>query len=286
MPVTGTKEHTRGESCCQFISGDEYHRHPAYSKTRLSCFAESRRLYQAIHVDGSITPKSSDAKDLGSFAHAAILEPDRLEGEFIRIPPEVLTKDGKRAGNAWKQFAAEHADQTLLKERDWDTVETIVKSVQQSDIARLLYAGGTFTEGSWFYVDHETKLQCKFRPDVLKETDDCVYVFDPKVTSLGVSPGQFRHQIKKFRYWLSVAHTTAGVQSEFKKPCRYLFVAVSVEPPHTCTVHEMTEATVEEAMARRAEILAGLRACIDVGDWSEPWEYEVNNQSLTREEMW
>lgn len=279
MPVTETREPA-------FMHGNDYHAHPAYSKSRLATFAESRRMYEAVHVTGAIAQQQTAAQSLGSLAHAAILEPDTLEGDFIRIPEDVLSKSGSKAGKAWKEFEAEHEGQLLLKSKEWETVEAIVKSVQCSDIARLLYAGGSITEGSWFYTDEETALECKFRPDVLVELPDCVMVFDPKVTTLGVSPKKFRHQIKKFRYWLSVAHTSAGVQELFGKPCIYHFVVVSADPPHTCTVHRLLDSTVLESMDRRREILADLRRCIESGDWSEPWEHEVNEQNLTKEEMY
>jgi len=108
----------------------EYDEIDAYNASLLLHGLESlSQLRCAKQGELTLSKHTSDAKTVGTLAHAAVLEPDRnldeelipsllREGttEHIIVPPEIRSRRGK----AWEEFCEEHADKTILRQRDID----------------------------------------------------------------------------------------------------------------------------------------------------------------------
>src|SRR5206468_350660 len=69
------------------IPNTTYHDGPGVSNSGLSVLARSAAHYHAAYLDPYREPrKSSPAMEFGTAIHAAILEPFRFVGEYVRKP--------------------------------------------------------------------------------------------------------------------------------------------------------------------------------------------------------
>ena len=146
------------------LSNEAYHGHLAsYSKSSAADCAEYpyKVIYNQTHRE------RSQKFDLGTAAHAAILEPETFEDTLALIPADILGKGGARSTKAYREWLANQpADKAVVDDNQRDQVLRIRDSVLNNPAhsrARELLTGGV-AEVSVFWhelfqgdqVDEET----------------------------------------------------------------------------------------------------------------------------------
>lgn len=253
----------------------DYHSHPAVSRTALACFRQSRRLYHARHVlrlpEAQLEP--SDAMNLGTLCHAELLEPGSLEGKFAVLPmawPDFRTK----AAREWRD-EQKAAGKIVVKAEAIAKQLAIVQSA--AAIARRWIEAAAAIEQALFWVDSDTGLVCRCKPDWLVVTPETIYVLDFKTTG-DASPSAFERQVNTLGLWLQDEHYSRGVErtmGDGKKSVVFLFVVVETEYPFRAGVHRIDRDGAAIANEYR-DTLRTLAKCHADNDWREPWEAAVN----------
>lgn len=101
--------------------------------------------------------------DFGDAMHAICLEPDRLKTEFVVLPPlNLRTNQGKADKIA---FIKEHEGFKILTDEEYKQLNLMFESVMAHLPARLLIEAEGVAEGSYFWTDETTGIECKCRPD-------------------------------------------------------------------------------------------------------------------------
>lgn len=257
-------------------TSEQYHAdHSAIGKSMLWKFHQRRRRYDGAFVTGDAPDDpATREQDLGSLAHAGLLQPNRFESLYAVFPEEVLGKGGREGTDASKAFRAkyESAGKIVVKQKDLDVVRAMVESAK-SKLEKWLLLDSK-REESIYWVHPETGLVCKCRPDWLIISDGVAYIFDLKTTT-DASPAAFRYRCEDQGYWLQDRHYSEGVRAVTALPTQFYFVVVETEWPHACSLQMFDEGQRSLADRARGSLLRDLQGSLASGDFSESWESQV-----------
>lgn len=213
------------------IENETYHSGPGISKSHLDIINRAPSTYKFRVLEGN-RKEGTAAMNLGSAVHSLVLEPDKFGAEFAVAPKvDKRTKAGKAE---WAAFEEASKGKILLSEQDLERAEAMAGSVFCHPVAGALFKNGT-PEQSVYWVDEETDLLCKCRPDWLR--NDAVIV-DLKTSADAGSAG-FAKSCANFRYfvqdpWYRHGCTQAGVSVD-----QFVFVVVESEAPYNVAVYEL-----------------------------------------------
>jgi len=79
--------------------------------------------------------KESNAFDIGTYFHTALLEPELLEKECA------VFSGGKRFGKVWDAFKEEHSGKAIVTETEKSTAEIMINAVKNSPVAMSFLNG-------------------------------------------------------------------------------------------------------------------------------------------------
>lgn len=249
----------------------------AVSKGMLATLLKRRRLYKAEHIDGREEEREPTTDmDKGTLTHTGLLEPELFDDAYAIYPADVLAKNGAASTNAARAFKEEHAaaGKIVLKQEDFDDVLAMIASVK----ARLGHwlKLESRREHAVYWRDDETDILCRCRPDWLIEKGGCAYIFDLKTTA-DSSPEAFRRAAEQHRYWLQHAHYSNGVHIALDREVdtEFYFVVVENTFPHTTVLYQLLPSVAVAADVRRCGLMEELAERLATGNWSEPWERDI-----------
>jgi exodeoxyribonuclease VIII len=142
--------------------------------------------------------------DFGDAMHAICLEPDRLKSEFVKMPPFNLRTNQGKADKA--AFVEEHKAHKILTTEEFRQLHLMFESVMAHHQARALIEADGIAEGSYFWTDEQTGLECKCRPD--KHIDSKSLLVDVKTTPSLI---KFNYSVDDYRYYVQDAWYCDGV---------------------------------------------------------------------------
>jgi hypothetical protein len=256
------------------LSNDEYHQGEGISKSGLDLIAQSPLHYWAKYLDPNReSQEPTPALLLGTAIHTSVLEPERFATGY-RVAPKVdrRTKDGKAA---WEGFQAECAanNATPISFDDYEICRRIADQVRSHPTAQTLFAKGA-AEQSAFWVDDETGVLCKCRPDWLTSQ----MIVDLK-SARDASPGAFQRAAWSYRYHVQAAWYLDGVAAATGKPRdAFIFAAFEKEPPFACAFYYADETMIEAGRQEYRRLLRVYADCLNSGRWPG---YPIELQALT-----
>lgn len=205
---------------CGFVAdlpNDEYHATRAISKSTLDQAAEDpERVIWSRNCPQD--QEKIKTFDFGDAAHAICLEPDRLKSEFVVMPAFNLRTNAGKEEKA--EFVAEHESSKILTADEYKKLNLMFESVMAHPKARALIEAQGIAEGSYFWKDQETGLDCKCRPDKHIKSDGLLV--DIKTTP---SLKKFCYSVDDFRYHVQDAWYCDGV-ARFEEFARMEFLVI------------------------------------------------------------
>lgn len=232
------------------MPADEYHAHPAVSKSVLDKIARSP-LHCRAYLDGERAEPTA-SMEFGTAFHTAVLEPQRYAEYYTVFSGDRRTKDGKAA---YESILA--SGRSVIKADDADAILKMAAAIEHHPAARELLTSGQ-PEISVFWRDDQTGLQCKCRPDWFRSDG---IVVDLKTTD-DASPEAFARSISTYRYHVQAAHYMEGTKAE-----RFVFVVVEKKAPYAVAVYELDQLSLEHGMMARRFDLALFDECMRNGRW-------------------
>ena len=220
----------------KLIGNTEYHAHEALGSSTLKKIA-SKSLLHALSVEF----KQTDAMALGSAVHAAVLEPETYEQEFLELPKiDRRTKAGKEA---YANFLELSEGKTIVSADQAEKVPQIVKALTEHDIAKAMLSGGE-AEYSYFSKDEVTGIELKCRPDYFNMNS----LIDLK-TCVDASNEGFLRACINFGYHIQAAfYLDVFNASQGTSLNEFYFIAVETTAPFAVNIFKMGE--VELTMGR------------------------------------
>lgn len=244
------------------IPNAEYHGGPGISKSGLDLVHRSPMHYNAV-VTASNDRTPTPAQELGTAAHAIILEPHVFDESYVLAPKfDRRTKEGKAAAAA---FEDENAGKICLLQETWDQLFAMAAAVNAHPAAgSLLTSCPGEAEKSVYWIDATTGVLCRCRPDWWR--DDNVIV-DLKTTEDASQEG-FAKSIANWRYDVQAAYYLDGVQQATgKRPKAFVFIAVEKKPPYGVGVYVLDSESLDLGRAQYQHDLRIYAECVRTGVW-------------------
>ncbi|MCZ4366651.1 PD-(D/E)XK nuclease-like domain-containing protein [Sulfitobacter dubius] len=256
------------------ISNADYHGGPGISKSGLDKFKSSAAHFKQSMEDGYTAPTPSQR--LGTLAHSFILEHDTF-WDYYALPfqaPEgaLSTNDDLKArlselgekatgtkpvlierlravdpsavifDDAKAAYAAEVGDREIITHDELEKLEGMRASIlAHPKASKLLAPGSGVAELSCYWIDPETGVQCRCRPDWWR--------FDGTIVDLktcrDASPAGFEKSVWDWGYYKqdpfyqdgsNVAVEQGENPLNMPAPKAFVFVAIETVKPHACTV--------------------------------------------------
>lgn len=199
------------------MPNEEYHGGKGISKTTIDMFAAD-----PYRPEWARKCPQDDEKiktfDFGDAMHAICLEPDRLKSEFVVMPPFNLRTNQGKADKA--AFVEENKSAKILTDAEHRQLQLMFESVMAHREARALIEADGIAEGSYFWTDERTGLDCKCRPD--KHIEAQSLLVDVKTCP---DLKKFAYSVDDYRYYVQDPWYCDGV-SRFGDPVQMEFLVI------------------------------------------------------------
>lgn len=246
------------------MSNADYHASEGISKSGLDLIAHSPAHYYGRKIDPNRPPEIEQtiAQQNGEIAHCAILEPDEFSKRF-QVGPDVI-----RSTKQWKEFesllpsgvSAIKPDQSIAARRQAASVRCI------DDIAKSLSVG--HAEVSAYWIDEETGVLCKCRPDFVHDCGDAGVVLIDVKTCGNASPGEFSRMIAKHRYHVQDAYYSDGFAiASGRRVLGFVFAAVEMIYPYAASAIALDEDSIDQGRRDYRRNLDTYAECLYSGIW-------------------
>lgn len=243
------------------LPAEQYHRHPAVGRSALSRLLRSPAHYVEYLAR---PPEPTPAMQFGSAFHAALLEPERYEQDYVVAPRfDRRSKDGRSAAAAWDTA---NADRIALTSEQRSAIQAMACAVwTHRGAAGLLSVG--HAELSGFWRDPDTGIDCKCRPDfAAMEGDTVISLVDVKSCADASADG-FAQATAIFGYDLQAAFYQEGLKRLTGRTIPFYFIAVEKTPPHAVAVYRASETLIEIGRSKARGALQLLQWCRERDQW-------------------
>lgn len=239
----------------QGIPNESYHAGPGISKSGLQTIYDRSPAHYKFGVR-----KETKAFDFGEGCHLAILQPDLFESSVVRGPDD-------RRGNKWKdaEEAARIDKKLLLTSGDYDSVLCIRDAVHADAWINSIITGGEREiEASGYWIDEETGVLCRCRPDLYRA--DIGLVLDVKSTQ-SAHPDAFAKSVSNYGYHAQEAFYSDGWSTLGRDVNAFAFLAWEKEEPFAYAVYELPPSIVDEGRAMMRKALNTYAECAKADHW-------------------
>ncbi len=199
-----------------------------------------------------------EPKDTGPMAFGRLVHSMVLEGDFV-------VYDGERRGNAWKDFAAEHAGKDIYTIKEADRAKRIAEAVRNHPLAGMLLVGDRELHVQWETMGRA----CSSRLDVIGTGwlgNGRPFLSDLK-TTVSSEPGKFSRDAI-WRGYHAQAAWYQDAAAFIGRPVEDVFLtAVETEAPFAVTVLHLTPRLLEQGRKLCRLWLERLLACEAADEW-------------------
>lgn len=265
------------------LSMDQYLAASAVSASLLLTLLE-RCPYAAWH-DSWMNPKppaakSTDEQDVGTLAHALLLEGTTAGMVQVFKPEEYPNEKGGGHASGWTNKAIKAARDAAIAEgripvlvESMDRIEGMntaarayiesLRTTEPAVWAAFQEAGG---QSELTLVWDEDEVRCRARPDRIAL--DHHVIVDYKTTKRSAEPGGWgRTQMSGMGYYISASLYRRGVRALCGVTPDYLWLVQEQDPPYLCSLVGMSSMTCEIGEARIATALRAWAECMRTGKW-------------------
>lgn len=159
----------------------------------------------------------------GRAVHTGVLEPLQFLEEYARW-------EGDRRSKAYKEWAAQQGDKTILTAAEYDEVKAMATAARSHKVARRILSNGD-AEVTVVWRDDETGLLCKARPDWVNGE-----LVDVKTTR-DIEARLFNASIARYGYHIQLAYYLDGLKVCDGKDRPVHIIAIESGHPHDVAVY-------------------------------------------------
>jgi hypothetical protein len=218
--------------------------------------------------------KETDAMLQGTAIHTAILEPHLYDAKYMRGPED-------RRGNKWKDAEAQAVSlgKVCLTDSDYADALLAAKAIRRNPDVMKLLDGDIRVEASAFWVDAETGVKMRCRPDAMNQTTEIM--LDLKSTA-DASDHEFQKKIAKFGYHVQEAIYTDGwLQAGGGNIKGFAFIVIEPDAPFFSRVIELAPGAVLEGYEVYRRALLRYKRCAEANNWAG-YDSGVSEMDLPR----
>lgn len=219
-----------------------------------------------------IAPESSCTKSMqfGSALHTYVLEPELFRDRYV-VLEEVFDKRTKKGKEDYHKFVEEAEDRIVLDLDEYEDILSISNNIKTHDTASLLI-GGAVCEKELYWVDPETGVKCKCKPDIINRT----VVADLK-TANDISLRGIRNAIFKYGYAVQAAMIREGMKANnMGEMSSFWLIVAEKNAPFTITTYKLGEDFIEFGIIEFRRLLGIYKECLEENIWPGPKSCEIS----------
>lgn len=208
----------------------EYFALPAISKSQLHAFTRSNPM--AFWNGCKLNPKcqevpENDAIANGKLRHTLLLEPEKLESDFVII--ECGKGLSSRATQSFKKIISENPGKTVVTKDEVALAKFQIETLKSYQLVQDILKGGTI-ESPFVWTDEETGLPLKAKLDLIKrvpyEGRDRILIVEYKTT--GKDLGQLMRGVDVPGWHWDAGMQFKAVRARYgEEPFRMVFLVQS-----------------------------------------------------------
>lgn len=260
---------------------DAYHSGDGISKTGLDLIDKSPYIFYARSRDPNRPPERARAGQLeGTLAHCAILEPAEFSKRYAVLPADAPRRptdaqwkakspslDSAAAMDWWRRWSADNDNKTVISNDQYETAMLQADSVRRlPDIREALDVGEAETSAYW--VDPDTGVLCRCRPDFMSPVGDAGAILLDVKTYSDASPNEFRRQVARKRYHVQDQFYSDGYSiASGRRVLAFIFLAVETEWPYAASAVMLDDMSRDQGRADYRRNLNTYAQCLKTGQW-------------------
>lgn len=252
------------------MTNDQHHATPAIGSSGLKLLAQTPLHYWSRYLDPKREPRiQTQPMKIGTMVHTAMLEPHLFDEQFI-VLPEGLDRRTKEGKELWAQIIATGKEPLLAS--DLDVAKGTAAAAHAHPVTRVLFDKcGAQTEVSMFWVDPETGVNLKIRPDIL--VAPCAMfpnglIADLKTTD-DASPAEFARSAWNWDMYIQSALYPEGFMSVFgtSEPPSFLWLAQEKRRPFANAYYRCGSDLSAYGSKEVRKLLQLYVHCMSTGQW-------------------
>ena len=206
-----------------------------------------------------VRKEPTDNLILGSVIHTLILEPQKLESEYIIMPELNLRTNADKAIKAELEAEAKATNKTLVKAEIFNQAEGVAKSFLKSSLS-LFLRGEVKAEASFFGKIDGVKV--KARPDLILPKEKIIIDFKTTSTSGGGSADGFAKMAANFAYYIQ-----ASLYLEITEYKQFYFIVLETTEPFMVGCYKLDSEALEFG---KSEIRRAIEIYKNLGEYKSP----------------
>ena len=253
MKVTGLLE----------IPAEDYHADK--SVVGHSALVEMMKSPKHFHHRVTTPMEPTPAMEFGTAVHAAILEPEAFRSAYV-VSPKFDRRTNKGKADAF-QWETDNAGKSFIDQDAMDSLKAMQVSIaEHTGAGDLLH--NCVTEQSYFWLDEETGVQCRIRPDALVVDDqgEVVAMVDLK-TAVDASKRKFSRVISDRGYDLQAAFYVDGLERAIGRQVPFYYLVVENAAPFGVALYKAGQRTIEAGRIKYRAALQMLQWCRENNRW-------------------
>jgi len=242
----------------------EYHKLKAISRSAISELKKSPLHYWEKFINPEPKEeKSHPALNLGNAVHTLVLEPEKFLDEFaVMEKVDLRTTKGKEYQ---KLFDENSQGKIILKEEDYLLAKNISQEILNHPSVSVILKDSFSVEKSIFWIDEDTELVCKARPDIWSHS--LGVIFDIKTTN-DASPENFMYSIRKYNYHIQAAMQIDAIFKNTGEMVKgFSILAAPTEAPHKPYIYMLDDDTIKQGRYEYQSALKIIKKCMDNNRW-------------------
>ena len=222
------------------------------------------------HLSGINEESSTKAMKFGSALHTYVLEPEQFRDRYVVLENK-FDKRTKKGKEDYEKFVEEAGDRIVLDLYEYEDILSISNKIKAHDTACLLL-GGAVCEKELYWVDEETGVKCKCKPDAINRT----VVADLK-TANDISLRGIRNSIFSYGYALQAAMIREGMRANnLGEMSSFWLIVAEKTAPFSIATYKLGEDFLEFGLAEFRRLLVIYKGCLEENIWPGPQTCEIS----------
>ena len=238
----------------KILTQAEYRAIDALGSTDIKVLLENPYLFK-----NGVKKEPTDNLILGSVIHTLILEPQKLESEYIIMPELNLRTNADKAIKAELEAEAKATNKTLVKSEIFNQAEAVSKSFLNSSLSSFL-RGEVKAEASFFVEIDGVKV--KARPDLILPQQQIIIDFKTTSQVGGGSADGFAKMAANFSYYIQ-----ASLYLEITEYKQFYFIVLETSEPFMVGCYKLDSEALEFG---KSEIRRAIEIYKNLGEYKSP----------------
>lgn len=245
----------------EVMSNAEYRQREGLSSSDIKRMMKSMATWK-YYKDNPQEDQDTPALKFGRAYHKICLEPYDFENEFAIVPK--IDKRSKEGKELYAKFLAENGNKELIDEEMYQKLTEMRDVLYKTPLVKELIVGEH--EKSFFWVDKQTGIPCKFRADSFGKFKGQGIIVDLK-TVADAETTAFMRSAMKFNYDVQAAHYLEGMRVATGEDYKFVFIAQEKEKPYLVNILEADEYFIKNGQEVRQTMIETYKKCIELDEY-------------------